>query len=166
MGRWNKSKQIFEETQNARSQSTSGKSVRRGKTRFREIDQATSRWTANRKASANCSGSGAWATEQRDCPSYHATLDTVNLWRNRWVTLQDISLDDMSIEDRLQDAPRPGTPARITADQRYRIDAQACETPEGSARPITHWTARDIAEEVKKRKIVDTISARPAARLL
>jgi putative transposase len=97
---------------------------------------------------------------------YQATLDTVRLWRNRWVKLQDISLDDLSLEDRLQDAPRPGAPAKITADQRCRIEALACEKPEDSARPITHWTAREIADELKKRKIVDTISPRHAARLL
>jgi putative transposase len=96
----------------------------------------------------------------------HVTLDTVRLWRNRWVKLQDISLDDLSLEDRLADAPRPGAPARITADQRCRIEALACEKPEGSGRPITHWTAREIADELKKRKIVETISPRHAARLL
>ncbi len=94
------------------------------------------------------------------------TSETVRLWRNRWVKLQDISLDDLSLEDRLQDAPRPGAPARITADQRCRIEALACEKPEGSGRPITHWTAREIADELKKRKIVETISHRHAARLL
>jgi len=97
---------------------------------------------------------------------YKVTLDTVSLWRNRWIKLQDISLDDLSIEDRLQDAPRSGAPARITADQRCRIEALACEKPEDSDRPITHWTAREIADEVKKRKIVDNISPRHAARLL
>lgn len=97
---------------------------------------------------------------------YQVTLDTVRLWRNRWVSLQDISLDDLSLEERLADAPRPGAPARITADQRCRIEALACEKPEGSDRPITHWTAREIADELKKRKIVDTISPRHAARLL
>lgn len=96
----------------------------------------------------------------------NVTLDTVRLWRNRWVKLQDISLDDLSLEDRLQDAPRPGAPAKITADQRCRIEALACETPEESDRPITHWTAREIADELKKRKIVDNISPRHAARLL
>jgi len=96
----------------------------------------------------------------------NVTLDTVRLWRNRWVKLQDISLDDLSIEDRLQDAPRPGAPARITADQRCQIEALACEKPEASDRPITHWTAREIADELKKRKIVDNISPRHAARLL
>ena len=94
------------------------------------------------------------------------TSETVRLWRNRWVKLQDISLDDLSIEDRLADAPRPGAPARISADQRCRIEAPACEKPEGSDRPITHWTAREIADELKKRKIVETISPRHAARLL
>lgn len=97
---------------------------------------------------------------------YKVTLDTVSLWRNRWVKLQDISLDDLSIEDRLQDAPRPGAPARITADQRCPIEAMACEKPEGSDRPITNWTAREIADEMKKRKIIETISPRHAARLL
>jgi putative transposase len=96
----------------------------------------------------------------------HVTLDTVRLWRNRWVKLQDISLSDLSLEDRLEDAPRPGAPVRITADQRCQIEALACEKPEGSERPITHWTAREIADEVKKRKIVDDISPRHAARLL
>jgi putative transposase len=96
----------------------------------------------------------------------HVTLDTVRLWRNRWVKLQDILLTDLSLEDRLQDAPRPGAPVRITANQRCQIEALACEKPEGSERPITHWTAREIADEVKKRKIVDEISPRHAARLL
>jgi len=98
--------------------------------------------------------------------TYQVTLDTVGLWRNRWVKLQDISLDDLSLEDRLQDAPRPGAPARITADQRCQIEALACEKPETSDRPITHWTAREIADELKKRKIVANISPRHAARLL
>jgi len=96
---------------------------------------------------------------------YKVTLDTVSLWRNRWVKLQGISFDDLSIEDRLQDAPRPGAPAQITADQRCRIEALACKKPEESGRPITHWTAREIADELKKRKIVNKISPRHAARL-
>ena len=97
---------------------------------------------------------------------YQVTADTVRLWRNRWVVLQDIALADLSIEDRLQDAPRPGAPARITADQRCRIEALACEKPENSERPITQWTAREIADELIKRQIVDEISPRHAARLL
>jgi len=97
---------------------------------------------------------------------YRVTADTVRLWRNRWVKLQDISLEDLSLEDRLQDAPRAGAPARITADQRCKIEALACEEPECSERPITQWTAREIADEIIKRAIVTEISPRHAARLL
>ena len=97
---------------------------------------------------------------------YEIKHDTVKLWRNRWVKLQDISLDDLSVEQRLSDAPRPGAPAKITADQRCRIEALACETPESSERPISQWTGREIADEVMKRQIVESISPRHAARLL
>jgi putative transposase len=97
---------------------------------------------------------------------YSITADTTRLWRNRWVKLQDISLDDLSLEERLQDAARPGAPARITVDQRCQIEALACEKPENSERPITEWSAREIADEVIKREIVAEISPRHAARFL
>lgn len=94
------------------------------------------------------------------------TLDTVRLWRQRWVDLQPIAWDDLSVEERLQDLPRPGAPARITADQVCQIMALACEEPEPSERPISHWTAREIADEIIQRGIVERISPRHAARLL
>jgi putative transposase len=94
------------------------------------------------------------------------SLTTVQLWRQRWVDLQAIPLDDLSLEGRLQDLPRPGAPARITADQVCQITALACEEPEASERPISHWTGREIADEIIKRGIVDHISPRHAARLL
>ena len=105
-------------------------------------------------------------SNQAIATQYKVTLDTARLWRNRWIELQDIALADLSIEDRLRDAPRPGAPAKITADQRCRIEALACEKPEKSGRPITNWTAREIADEMKKRKIIKSISPRHAARLL
>ena len=92
-------------------------------------------------------------------------IRTVQRWRNRWVEGQGISLDDLSAEERLQDMPRPGAPPKITADQRCKIEALACEIPENSGRPISQWTAREIADEVMKRNIVETISSRHAARL-
>jgi hypothetical protein len=42
--------------------------------------------------------------------------------------------------------------------------AMACEAP--SERPISHWTGREIADEVMRRGIVKQISPRHAARLL
>jgi putative transposase len=93
-------------------------------------------------------------------------VDTVRLWRNRWLALQPIPLADLSLEERLEDLPRPGAPARITADQVCRITALACEVPEDSDRPLSHWTSREIADEIQKRGIVEQISPRHAARLL
>lgn len=94
------------------------------------------------------------------------SVKTARQWRDRWLILQPIALDDLSVEERLEDLPRSGAPPRITADQRCRIEAMACEAPEKSGRPISHWTNREIADEIMKRDIVDQISARHAGRLL
>ena len=91
---------------------------------------------------------------------------TVRLWRGRWRDLQPIALADLNVEERLADLPRPGAPVQITAEQRCQIEALACEQPEDSERPISHWTGREIADEIMKRGIVEQISARHAGRLL
>lgn len=93
-------------------------------------------------------------------------VDTVRLWRDRWVGLQGPDLDTLSILDRLQDAPRPGVPPRITKDQRCQMAALACEAPIKAGRPISQWTGREIADELKIRGIIEQISPRHAARLL
>lgn len=94
------------------------------------------------------------------------SLDMVRLWRQRWLILQPASLEDLPVMDRLSDAPRPGKPRRITAEQVCQIVELACEAPERSGRPISQWTAREVADELKGRGIVDEISDRHAARLL
>ena len=99
----------------------------------------------------------------RDLP---VSMNTVRLWRSRWVLFQPVPLTELSVQERLEDAPRPGAPGRITADQRCRIEQLACESPEKSGRPISHWTNREIAAEIMKQGIVDTISPRHAGRLL
>lgn len=66
----------------------------------------------------------------------------------------------------LADAPRPGCPGKFTAEQLAMIIATACEPPEKSGRPINHWTARELADELIKRKIVDSISATHVGRIL
>jgi putative transposase len=93
-------------------------------------------------------------------------VDTVRLWRQRWLSVQGARLEDVSVADRLRDAPRPGHPARITAAQVGQIVALACEAPSLAGRPISQWTSREIAEEVRARGIVAQISPRHAARLL
>jgi transposase len=94
------------------------------------------------------------------------SIDMVRLWRERWLVLQPASLTDLPVADRLSDAPRPGAPRRITAEQVCRIMELACEAPKRSGRPISQWTGREIAEEITRRGIVDEISGRHAARLL
>ena len=92
--------------------------------------------------------------------------EAVRLWRDRWVGLQGVPLAEVPVADRLADAPRPGAPVRIGAEQVCAIIALACEAPVQSDRPLSQWTAREIAEEVMRRGIVTTISPRHAARLL
>lgn len=94
------------------------------------------------------------------------SLDMVRLWRLRWLGLQAIALTDLSVEERLADAPRSGHPVRITAEQVCAIVALACELPVTSGRPLSQWTSRELADEIKQRAIVETISGRHAARLL
>jgi putative transposase len=92
--------------------------------------------------------------------------DTVRLWRMRWLGLQAARLEDLSVTERLTDAPKPGAPPRITAEQVCQVVALACEAPEQAGRPISQWSAREIADEIVRRGIIDRISPRHAARLL
>jgi putative transposase len=93
-------------------------------------------------------------------------VDTARLWRDRWVGLQGIDLQTLSVAERLQDAPRPGAPPKITPEQRCQIAALACEAPMKSGRPISQWTGREIADELKTRGVVEQISPRHASYLL
>jgi putative transposase len=102
---------------------------------------------------------------------------SVRLWRDRWrdaaEELAQAEKDDFSdsqllglIEGLLDDAPRPGGPATFSPEQIVQIVAVACEPPEKSGRPISHWTHRELADEVKKRKIVKDIAPRSVGRFL
>jgi len=77
----------------------------------------------------------------------------VTRWTKRWMARAT-----EPVEERLSDAPRSGAPDRITAEQWCQIIALACEPPEDHGLPITHWTHRELAQEVVKQNIVDTIS--------
>jgi transposase len=93
-------------------------------------------------------------------------VETARLWRGRWLGLRPVALADLSVAERLEDAPRSGAPARITAEQVCRIVALACEAPSASGRPISQWTGREVADEAVRRGIVPTLSPRHAGRLL
>jgi transposase len=87
-------------------------------------------------------------------------VDTVRLWRHRWLGFQGVSVEDLSIAERLTDAPRPGRPAAISAEQVCQMIELACEAPQQAGRPISQWTGREIADEMVKRGIVTHISPR------
>jgi transposase len=91
----------------------------------------------------------------------------VGLWRRRWrdswealtrlECLEPLRLRE-AVRETLRDAPRSGAPGIFTAEQITQILAVACEPPSQSGRPITHWTQRELREEVIKRRIVNEIS--------
>lgn len=91
----------------------------------------------------------------------------VGVWRRRWqdaweaLTLLECTEPRTlreAIRETLRDAPRSGCPGTFTAEQIAQILAVACEKPELSGRPITHWTYRELRDEVIKRQIVEDIS--------
>jgi putative transposase len=92
--------------------------------------------------------------------------DTVRLWRQRWLSVAGVALEELDVADRLSDAPRSGTPARISPEQVARSVALACEAPSESGRPVSQWSTTELAAEIMRRGIVETISPRHAARLL
>jgi putative transposase len=96
----------------------------------------------------------------------HISIDTARHWRNRWLKEQDIPLAERSVWARLSDAPRPGAPAKISAEAYCQIMALACQPPEHLGRPITHWTPRELAEEAIQQQIVESISPRQVGRFL
>jgi putative transposase len=91
---------------------------------------------------------------------------TVRQWRGRWRRFSAVSMAELGVAARLADAPRPGAPTRISAEQVCQIMALACEQPADSDRPVSQWSARELADEIVRRGIIDRISPRHAGRLL
>lgn len=101
----------------------------------------------------------------------------VRRWRTRWAEhfprLESAEAEGATDRDLaallrtlLADEQRPGGPPTFSAEQLTQIIAVACEPPQDSGRPVTHWTPRELADEVIKRGIVETISPRHVDRLL
>jgi putative transposase len=119
-----------------------------------------------------------------DNPAVEAVADqlhfnrlTVRLWRDRWLhataAFRQAEQEDASdaqlldrVEQILNDAPRPGKPATFTPEQLVQLVAVACEPPVKSGRPLDHWTSRELADELTKRRIVPAISPRSVGRFL
>jgi transposase len=97
-------------------------------------------------------------------------------WRDRWAESGEaLAAAEANEEPKalaetiravLADKHRSGGPAKFTPEQMCAIMAVACEPPEESGRPVTHWTPAELADEAMKRKIVTSISPRHVGRFL
>ena len=101
----------------------------------------------------------------------------IRRWRVRWALAESALAGaeaegaseeelEAKILDVLSDNYRSGTPPKFTPEQVVAIVAVACEPPADSARPISHWSASELADEAIKRGIVKSISPRQVDRFL
>ena len=97
----------------------------------------------------------------------------VQHWREKWERYREdrqVGAEKGELQEAiirlLQDDYRSGTPATFTAEQIVQIVAVACEDPQRSGYPISHWTPKEVAQEVVKREIVPSISIRQVGRFL
>jgi putative transposase len=93
-------------------------------------------------------------------------------WREKWISyepsfkeIESFSEDrlmahklEKQVRECLSDSPRPGSPGKFTTEQFCQILGVGLEAPSLSDRPITHWTYGELAAEVQKRGIVESIS--------
>jgi putative transposase len=117
------------------------------------------------------------ANNQQAARHERCSRETVQLWRRRWLAAGprlsaaeangciDKELGALIMQV-LDDAARPGAPATFSAEQLTQLVALACEDPADSGRPVSHWTSRELADELIKRKVVSSISARHVGRFL
>jgi len=91
--------------------------------------------------------------------------ETPGHWRRRWLQYADVPLEEVSVAKRLGDAPKPGAPPKFTPEQICQIIALACEKPADCGRPISQWSHGELADEIVRRGIVQSISPRHAGRL-
>jgi len=100
----------------------------------------------------------------------------VGIWRQRWQQAfeqlvviectEKPSALRQAVSEALGDLPRAGCGGTFTAEQIAQILAVACEPPDKSDRPVSHWTPRELTDEVIKRGIVPSISVRHVGRFL
>ena len=123
------------------------------------------------------SAEGLDNAEQARRLGHGVDLQRVRRWRNRWAEMEgDLSKAEAKnatdndlqkrVEAVLSDKPRSGAPATFTPEQLTRILAVACEPPSDSGLPISHWTPSELAREVIRRGIVESISPRHVDRFL
>jgi transposase len=107
--------------------------------------------------------------------------DTVRRWCQRWqskaLELEELETDHLAgkLSERryrrelavlLGDAPRPGHPITISANQKAQVIALATDKPENAGIPITNWTGETLKDAAIAKGIVPTISRAHVSRFL
>jgi putative transposase len=118
-------------------------------------------------------GAAAGARISQQSRELGLVRNAVQHWREKWarhheerqVGAESGELRE-SIVQLLHDDYRRGAPATFTAEQVVQIIAVACEDPQSRGYPISHWTPKDVAQEVVKRGIVKSLSPRQVGRFL
>lgn len=103
--------------------------------------------------------------------------ETVRKWRRRWLDAQPAlgaadagdegapSLRD-ALNILLTDTPRGGRPPTFTPEQITHLIALACTKPTDVGREGTHWTPHELADELQRQGMVESISPRHVGRFL
>lgn len=100
----------------------------------------------------------------------------VGRWRRRWQASFDALLSiqmgeskaalTRAVMDVLCDAHRSGAACKFSAEQVVQLVSIACEDPRASGRPVEDWTGAELADEMQKRHVVDSISVSRVNELL
>jgi putative transposase len=103
--------------------------------------------------------------------------NTVRTWYRRWKESEDNLFSCEKQDDKefplgkqiktiLSDVRRCGRPPTFSPEEIVQIVVIACEKPQKFGRPISHWTTRELADEVVKQGIVKSVSPRSVGRFL
>jgi putative transposase len=100
----------------------------------------------------------------------------VKKWRKRWfvrqagLAQQEATLSEkayrQAIRQALEDDERSGAPPTFSVEQQCRLYELACQSPQESGYPLSHWDSKTLRLELLKRGIVPDISVSTVTRFL
>lgn len=110
-------------------------------------------------------------------PKVCLAREMVGRWRKRWKNAQPMLLEMENQQEKgfrykkairgiLTDNERAGVPPKFTAEQICQILSVACEKPEDSNLPLSHWSRPSLRLEIIRRGIVSDISVSQLGRFL
>lgn len=110
-------------------------------------------------------------------PKVCLAREMVGRWRKRWKESQPMLLEMEAKQEKdfrykkviryiLTDKARAGVTPKFTAEQICQILSVACEKPEDSNLPLSHWSRPSLRLEIIRRGIVPDISISQLGRFL